>query len=94
MSSVRNGLIESLDWAMVEIDLPLQKFNEVELLYPRRIGIKQKYETRVRTCTGTTGMLTGTMSPNPMLLMLPCSQKFQEVWVVRLDGELSKLNVD
>jgi len=93
-SSVDDGPIESLDWAMIEIDPTFQKFNEVELLYPRRIGRKQKHETKVRTCTGTSGMLTGTMSANPTLLRLPGSQAFQEVWVVRLDGELSKLNTD
>ena len=89
-----DGPVKSLDWAMIEIDPTSQILNEVVLLYPGRIGSKQSDETKVMTCTGVTGMLTGTMSANPTLLKLPGSQTLQEVWVVRFDRQLSKLNVD
>jgi hypothetical protein len=48
----------------------------------------------VRTCAGASGMLTGNLSCNMNLLKLPGCQTLQEVWVVRLDGNLSKLNFD
>jgi len=89
-ASSEDGPIASLDWAMIEIESHLKIFNHVMLAYPSRIGRKQSVETKVTTCTGVSGVLTSTMSPNPILLKLPDSQRLQEVWVVRIDGDLSK----
>jgi hypothetical protein len=81
----------SLDWAMIEIDPTFQGLDRIRRLYPRQIGKKPHVEIKINTCTGASGILTGTMSANPTLLKLPGVQTLQEVWVVRLDGELSKL---
>lgn len=80
---------------MVEIDP--NSYGEVDAivcLYPSRIGVKQFAETRVQTCTGSNGILTGTVSGNASLFKAPGAQNFQEMWIVRLDGILSECKRD
>jgi hypothetical protein len=88
-----DGSLPSLDWALIEVDSEFQKQDIILRPFPKRIGRKQLVETKVRTWTGSVGMMTGTLSANGSLLKVPGSQNFQEVWIVRLDGPLSKSKV-
>ena len=89
----------SLDWALIEIkDLAFLRAYEEHLLStdtnkpfesPKRIGNLGSDNVHILAMTGSSGLLSGTLSGSPTFKTSPGCHTFQEVWTVRLEGNIS-----
>lgn len=86
----------SLDYTLIEIDSPTSRtFNEITfhtnwkttILYPQDI-VEEPIEIGVFAVTGSTGVMTGRLLKTPTFMQVPHTRISQEIWTVRLDGEL------
>lgn len=87
-----------LDWALIEITQP--KFKTVSAISTinrayRKVSLGLRpSETEVSVITASSGILRGKLSPTPTYMRLPPSEKFQEAWIVRLEGKLGETSND
>jgi hypothetical protein len=93
-SSLNNGMI-GLDWALIRASSPLpQILNEVPIkrnaINIEKIADEGPVARNIVAITGTNGLLNGLMSPSPIFMMIPHSEHFQELWTIRLTGDVCK----
>ena len=93
-SSLNNGMI-GLDWALIRASSPLpQILNQVPIKMNankiKKIADEGPVARNIVAITGTNGLLNGLMSPSPIFMMIPYSEHFQELWRVRLAGDVCK----
>jgi hypothetical protein len=86
-----------LDWAMLKIGGP-SITNDASsvtnrwlgnVALPREVSSRPLKETEVIVVTGHSGVLTGRLSPSIIMIRLSPGSKYQEVWGVRLSGNIS-----
>ena len=96
-SSWKNDMI-GLDWALIRANSPLpQILNEVIIkkndetltINIEKIADEGPVARNIVAITGN-GHLNGLMSPSPIFMMTPYSERFQELWTVRLAGDVCK----
>jgi hypothetical protein len=83
----------SLDYALIEVSrdfklMPRDAQPCFPLLNPHGIAVRPR-DGNVLTVTGSNGLLNGIMSGTPSFKTIPGSNKIQELWTVRLEGNLS-----
>jgi hypothetical protein len=95
--SSTSGKDLGLDWAMLKIDGP-SITNDASsvtnrwlgsVTLPRKVSSRPLKETEVIVVTGHSGVLTGRLSPSITMMRFSPGSKFQEVWGVRLSGNIS-----
>jgi hypothetical protein len=95
LSPIDSQARPSLDYALIEIDpnfrdfsqLPLEGESDLPYIHPRGF-VRSPQDTEVVSLSGSAGLLKGTMSGTATYRSLPGSQEIQELWTVRLTGNL------
>jgi hypothetical protein len=97
-SSWKNDMI-GLDWALIRAVSPLpQILNEVIIkkndetltINIEKVADEGPVARNIVAITGMNGLLNGLMSPSPIFMMTPYSEHFQELWTIRLAGDVCK----